>query len=166
MPPSPTRDYGVTAQAGISRPAKIAFVTGVALAIVGAAFVVGRSWWEARSKAIANADAWTISGPPCPELTQAQFEASGLKTRKSTEYNGLTFRRVAGHLACNEVVNSGGKGIGKYAVCQFTAPSVLTVTAGDRSFYYHPGIGQDTTVEVRGDSARCVMGATSNPMAS
>lgn len=155
--PRTTRDYGVSARAGLSRPAKFAFAAGVLFALAGTGAVLGHNWWEQRKEAIADAEAWTIAGPPCPELTQAQFTAAGLKTRKSTEYNGITFSRVAGHLSCNEVVNDGGKGLGKYAVCQFTAPSVLTVTAGERTFHFQPGVGQDATVEVKDGVAKCVM---------
>lgn len=157
MSPPPTRDYGVSPKAGMSRQAKMTFIGGAAVALAAAGAVLAHNWWEQRKEAIANADAWTIAGPPCPELTEAQFAAAGLKTRKSTEYNGIVFGRVAGHLTCNEVVNDGGKGLGKYAVCQFTAPSVLTVTAGEQAFYFRPGVGQDATVEVKDGQAKCVM---------
>ena len=157
MPPSPTRDYGVSPKAGMSRPAKLAFAIGVVFAVGGAAAVIGHSWWDKRQKSIADAEAWTIAGPPCPQLTAQAFAASGLKTRKGSEYNGITFRRVAGSLSCNELAKEGGKGLGSYFICQFTAPSVLTVTTKTGEFYFHPGVGQNATVEVQDGAAKCVM---------
>lgn len=158
MPPSPTRDYGVSAKAGMSRPAKISFALGALVAIGGAAAVIGHSWWYERQESIANAEQWTIAGPPCPQLTAEAFNAAGLRTRQGSEYNGIIFRRVAGNLSCNEIAKGGGTGLGKYFVCQFTAPSVLTVTTAKGEFYFHPGVGRNATVEVQDGVARCVLG--------
>lgn len=162
MSPPPTHDYGVSPKAGMSRSAKMTFIGGALVALAAAGAVLGHNWWEQRKEAIANADAWTIDGPPCPALTEAQFAAAGLSTRKASEFNGVTFRRVAGHMSCNEVANDGGRGMGKYPVCQFTSPSVLSVTVAERTFHFQPGVGQDATVEVKDGQARCVMAARFN----
>lgn len=111
-----------------------------------------------REKAIADSTAATkiLDGPPCPQLTQAQYDASRLKATKALVFNDVRFERRFGHVDCSIV----GKGRAISQVCQFTGPAVLVVASKTKTAYFEPGVGHPATVAVTDGEPRCVMASS------
>ena len=148
-------DYGIRSK---SKKPGAALIAGL-VALVAGVGAFGYNHFKERQKAIADAEAWTITGPPCPEITEAALRGAGEKADKKFEYDGVLFARAYGHVSCNEVGYDRGRGMGKYPACQFTAPSVLVIDTEQGRHVYQPGRGQPATVAVQHGKASCVMAA-------
>lgn len=105
---------------------------------------------------VATAQAWDIKGAPCAPLTAAQFAATRYHVRQGFEYDGVVIARRSGHVNCQDVKQGGGTGLFVDRVCQFTSPTVITVTTRAGAFYFFPGEGQPATVVIHNDVPRCV----------
>jgi hypothetical protein len=132
---------------------------------IGAVLVItlGTGWfawdaWRGRNTDIATAKAWAIDGPPCPELTAAQWAAKHEQAPKIIDYDGVKLGRWAGDASCSDVHAGGGTAaftIDK--VCQFTNPMTLTVVSKAGTFYFLPDVGQPASLILHKDRPRCVM---------
>lgn len=143
-------------------------LTGGQVAVLGVAAVIalvlptwlfGGSYLKRRDEALSLSREWAIEGAPCPELTAAEFEARGLKVRKGTVYEDVTFYRQFGHMECTGLRYGGGWSQSVYPVCQFTTPKALKVSAADGDHYFDIGAGQPATVAVPHGKVRCVLAA-------
>ncbi len=145
-------DFGTVRRFGL------AHVIGAVLVItLGAGFFAWNAW-RGRHIDIATAQDWNIQGPPCPALTQAQWDAKHEQARKITDYDGVKLGRWAGDVSCSDVHANGGQAafaIDK--VCQFTNPMALSVVSPAGTFYFLPGMGQPATLVIHRDVPRCVM---------
>jgi hypothetical protein len=150
-----TADFGV--RRGSKGPPWGMIMAGVAVVLVGSAAMFSRlSHLPAQ---IATAKAWTIAGPPCPEITKTAFAGQPMKAEQLFAYDGIGFARAYGHAECNEIVDHGGKGWGTYPVCKFTGPSILQVsTPKDGDHFFAPGPGVAVTLSFAGGQASCVTG--------
>ena len=150
-----TADFGV--RRGSKGPPWGTIMAGVAVLLVGAAAAFSRlSHLPAQ---IAAAKAWTIVGPPCPEITKADFSAQPMKAEQVFSYDDIGFARAYGHAECNEIVDHGGKGWGTYPVCKFTGPGILQVsTPKDGDHFFAPGAGVAATLSFADGRAACVTG--------
>jgi hypothetical protein len=130
------------------------------LAIIVVALVAGGFWaWNRHVEmAVAEAQAWTIKGPPCPALTKQAYLAGAVHATQSTQLGDITFERAFGHVSCNFIANDGGRGVGDYPVCQFTSPAVLHIVTPKGEFWFFPSTGP-ATVSVLHGQAQCVMAA-------
>lgn len=128
-----------------------------AVAIPG--WLVGERFLKDRAESIARARSWAIDGPPCPQLTRAQFEARRLKTPKGVDYAGVLFFRQFGHMTCTPLRDQGGAGLRADAACQFTSPNALKVVTRQGEWYFAPGPGQPATVFTPRGQAHCVLNA-------
>lgn len=136
---------------------KLAITAGI-LVIVGVpAWLIAQNFLIHRAANIKTAKEWTVSGPPCPEISAVEFERRRLRAPHGTRYGDTIFFRQFGHLTCNAVNDHGGKGFGVYAVCQFTSPNVLRVKTPKGEWFFVPGPGQPATVMTPHDLARCVV---------
>lgn len=106
---------------------------------------------------IADAKAWTITGPPCPRITQAEFLGNHHKGPRRFNFEGVAFFRRTGHVECAIVRDQGGRGGRGFQVCQFTSPDDLMVRANGRDWYFRPGPGQPATVSLASGAPACVM---------
>ncbi|MGZ6015992.1 MAG: hypothetical protein ACXWKM_09635 [Phenylobacterium sp.] len=145
MPTKTVRRYG------------IAHVLGALIVITGVTGFFGYNAWRGRNADIGAAKAWDIKGPPCPQLTEADWSAKHLKAPKVFDYDGTKLGRWAGDASCSDIKTHGGAGLGVDKVCQFTAPAALTVTTGGGVTYYVPSPGQPATVRIHDDTPSCVM---------
>jgi hypothetical protein len=147
-------DYGV-------RPARRIpwlWIIGIILGITLVSGLTTREFLKRRTEAVATAKAWAITGPPCPTVSAAEFEAKKYRLRASFDYGGATFARTAGHVDCAAVVPKGGTALtGAYPVCQFTSPAVVKLTTSKGEFYFVPGAGQPATVSAPDGVGQCVM---------
>lgn len=130
-----------------------------AAALTFPAWLVGGSYLRQRTAALERARGALVEGPPCPAVTEAEFEARKLKAPKATLYEGVTFARQFGHMDCAAVRYGSGWGTGVYPACQFTGPNVLVVTTPKGVWRFHPGPGQPATVSVPHGQAQCAMAA-------
>jgi hypothetical protein len=110
-----------------------------------------------RKSDIDVAKAWEVKGPPCPSMTQADFQAKRYTALKTFDYDGTTIGRTAGDADCEDVKSGGGKGFATDKVCQFTSPATLTVKSKAGLYYFVPGIGQPASLYIHHDVPRCIM---------
>lgn len=125
------------------------------LGIVLVIGVVAASWLYHRSEAVRTAQAWAITGPPCPTASQQTFAASAMKPHMAYEFGDVSFTRAYGHVSCQEITNDGGRGFGTFPECQFTSPGLLQVTTKRGDFYFIVETGP-ATVMVKDDVPSCV----------
>ena len=133
-------------------------VTGV-IALAFPAWLFGGSYLKRRAEALGVAREWAIAGPPCALLTRAEFEGRGLKVRKGTVYEGVTFYRQFGHMSCTALRYGAGWSQSTYPACQFTTPKALKVTTPKGEWYFDVGTGQPATVTAPHGQVRCILGA-------
>jgi hypothetical protein len=133
-------------------------LVGVLVVALSAAGLIGFNWWQAQHKNVGVAQAWDIQGPPCPSLSQADFEARGFRAPKTFDYDGILIGRNAGAVSCADVKQGGGKGLFIDRVCQFTSAAAITVkTPKGAGFYFTPGVGKGATIVIHDGAPRCVM---------
>lgn len=109
-----------------------------------------------RAERIADAKAWTITGPPCARITEAELAADAGKGLRRFDHGGVTFFRREGDVECAPVYYDGGRGDGFYPVCQFTGPGDLKVSTAEGQWRFRPGPGRPATVSVPHGRAACV----------
>jgi hypothetical protein len=100
---------------------------------------------------------WQVKGPPCPAMSEADFQAKRYTALKTFDYDGTTIGRTAGDANCQDVKSGGGKGFSTDKVCQFTSPATLTVTAKGMKYFFVPGAGQPASLYVHHDVPSCIM---------
>ncbi|MBL8772631.1 MAG: hypothetical protein JNK30_14710 [Phenylobacterium sp.] len=122
-----------------------------------AAWLYGGSYLRQRDFALDRARQVAVAGPPCPEITAAQFEARRLRAFKATLYEGVVFGRQFGHMDCSTLRYGGGWSPATYPVCQFTGPALLQVKTAKGEWFYAPGAGQPATVRTPQGRAECVL---------
>lgn len=122
-----------------------------------AGWLYGGDYLRQRNLAFGRAAEAEVAGPPCPQLTEAEFTARKLKAPKATNYENVVFARQFGHLDCRALRYGAGWGTETYPVCQFTSPNVVTVTTDKGRWFFAPGMGKPATVAVPRGEARCVM---------
>lgn len=141
--------------------------------LLGAAVVVGVvavAWGGYQRRAVAlaasteAANLAAISGPACPTLTAAEYEARTAKPKKAFVFNDIRFDRRFGHVDCNTVAT--GKGQAYAPVCQFSGPALLAVTTDKGRFVFSPGAGKPVTIIVEDGAPRCVMDGNFRPEVS
>jgi len=147
-------DFGGNARRRPRRPPMVWVVFlitfGLMTAIVAAVAV------QFRQDRIAQAKAWTLAGEACPSLSREVFAAQRLSARRITEYDGMMFGRMAGHVKCTEIGKQGGKTFGVVVTCQFTGPGALTVKTSKGEWYFNPGIGQSVAVTMQDGAPHCL----------
>ena len=151
MATSRPRDYGAVRRFGLAHAIGAVVVITAAIAAVTFEFV------RDRNLNIATARAWDIKGPPCPQLSQAQWTARRLLAPKTFDYDGATLGRWSGDASCSDVKAGGGTGLRTDKICQFTNPTVLSVATPAGRFFYNVGVAQPATVSIHRDQARCVL---------
>lgn len=136
--------------------------------LMGLAIVGGLVWIAAhilaeehavRAGRIADARAWAIDGPPCPQITEAEFLGNHHKGPRRFDYEGVSFFRRYGHVTCSPVYEHGGTSKRFHPVCQFTSPGDLLIRTPKGEWFYRVGPGRPATVSVPGQEARCVLAA-------
>lgn len=129
-----------------------------ALVFLGfAGWLYGGDYLRQRDLAFARAAEAKVDGPPCPQLTAAEFAQRKLKVAKATNYEGVVFARQFGHMDCRTLRYGAGWGTAVYPACQFTSPNALTVSTEKGKWFFYPGLGRPATIAVPHGEARCVM---------
>lgn len=154
-----TRDLGVRSPPRRGLGQRLVIGLALVAAVGFPAWVYTGSYLKRRDAALALQREWTIDGPPCAALTKAEFEARGLKVRKGTVYDGVTFYRQFGHVSCSPLRYGAGWAPATYPVCQFTTPRALKVTTARRDWYFDIPPGQPATIAAPRGQVRCVLAA-------
>ena len=100
---------------------------------------------------------WQVKGPPCPSMSEADFQAKRETAPKTFDYDGTAIGRYAGDANCQDVKSGGGKGFATDKVCQFTSPATLTVKSKAGMYYFVPGVGQPASLYIHHDVPQCIM---------
>jgi hypothetical protein len=139
-------------------PSFVKIAVPLAIAAVPAALVW--LWWDARPRAMAENEAWTVVAPACPEMSQLQFSRlPRLDTAlRTTAFDEVIFTRQTGAMACNRVVSNGGRGFDRHPVCQFSGPGALVVRSGRNTRRFNAGL-HPATVAVEKGRISCVLDA-------
>lgn len=143
----------------LSAGQKVVLAGAAIVTLAFPAWLFGGSYLKRRDEALNRAGEWAIEGPPCVALTKAQFEARGLKVRKGTVYEDVTFYRQFGHMSCTALRYGAGWGQATYPVCQFTTPKALKISTDEGDWYFDVGPGQPATVAAPHGQVRCVRAA-------
>jgi len=102
--------------------------------------------------------AWNISGPPCPAATHSWRDVALSRRAHEFDYKPMHLAHLFGGADCAAVPEGGLFSKRAYQVCQFTAPAMLLVTAGQRTWAFEPGYGRPATVRLKDGEVRCVLG--------
>jgi len=132
---------------------QLAGVLGVLMLVASVPLIdVYRTWAAAR----AEKAAWDgITGPACPVVDAPSPNlVSRRRMPMEFSYGPATFARQHGHASCAGFRDDGEV----YWICQFNAPSVLTVTTPRGVTIFQPGPVRPTTVTIRDGVPACVMG--------
>lgn len=144
-------DFGAARRFGLAHVIGAVVVITAGIALVTAEFV------RDRNANIATARAWSVQGPPCPQVSASQWAARRLKVRTSFDYDGTALGRWSGDASCSDVKDNGGAGFRTDKVCQFTNPTVLSVGLPSGTIFYAPGVGQPATLRIHRGVVSCVM---------
>jgi hypothetical protein len=134
-------------------PAAGAALAGLFLAHLAVRYV------QVRHQRIADAAAWNIEGPPCPQIGAAELQNTPGKGLQSFTYGDVVFARRFGYVECAPIYEDGGRADVSYPVCQFSRPGDLRIRTQAGEWRFRPGAGRPATVSAPRGQARCVMGA-------
>jgi hypothetical protein len=137
---------------------KISLLAGLALAAALAIGIGAASRLRHGPDEAADAQFYTVTGPPCPTLTAAAYGAGAIKVGPRFEYGDVTFGRAYGYVSCGWLPG-GLLGLTPHPVCEFTNPGVMEVQTPTGPTYFAPGLGQPATVAVTDGQPRCVLGS-------
>ena len=117
----------------------------------------GLVWWG-WNHASRDSQAWTVTGPPCPIVSRADYQTLDEPLTHPFRYAGARFDRAYGYAMCNVIANHGGHGSGRLTVCQFNNPSVLDVTTPRGDILYRTDT-RPATVSIDRGTPGCVLNA-------
>lgn len=129
------------------------------LGLAAAAFAVwglAARYLHIRAERVADARAWAITGPACPQIDEAELMRDVGAGLRSFTYADVTFFRREGFVECAPIYEDGGRGDAFHPVCQFTGPGDLRVRTTRGDWRFRPG-RRPATVSVANGEARCVM---------
>jgi len=105
-----------------------------------------------------EAAAWTVAGPPCPQISAAYFQQLQI-TPHPFEFEALSGDMAHGAVSCSEIRFDGSRATKPFPVCQFSAPFAVRVAQPGGDVYLEPGVAQPITVSLPDGQLRCVIGA-------
>jgi hypothetical protein len=143
---------------GIPSLKTLLIVMGLALAVVaGFEWVYHKNVVQPREAA--RLSRWTVNGPPCPLVDEAQYQLrGGAHATKVTDF-AFKFTRAYGNTACTWLGDKDLTANKAFVVCQFSSPNVVKVETNKGVFNYAPGVGKPIAIEVRQGEPHCVMTA-------
>jgi len=130
-------------------------IVAVLVAVACMPFAIAAATWADH---LSLRKEWTIAGPACPVVAKVSIAARGARPPPPFTYKGTRFAFQIGSAFCEAVPDEGLFPQTTHAVCQFSAPGAVEVTAGGRTVTFEPGVGHPTTVTVRGGRPTCVVG--------
>ncbi len=148
-----TTDFG-------SRPRRRGLPIGWIIAavwMIGLAGAAGAKFYLDRQAAMKTAQAWTVSGPPCPAGPTPQDDGYQPGQRafgfEATKY--LSDYRTA---KCGTTLDHGGAGPGVVAVCRVRGSTYINLTTARNRFQFLTS-GRNATVSIEQGAPACVLDA-------
>jgi hypothetical protein len=132
-------------------------VVSAVVVLTAAAGLITFQLLKDRQSNVDTFKAWQVKGPPCPSMSETEFNAKRYMALKTFDYDGTTIGRTAGDASCSDVKSGGGKGFSTDKVCQFTSPATLTVTVKGAKTFFVPGAGQPASLYIHHDVPSCIM---------
>ena len=148
-----THDYGHRGARRIDPKLIASAIVAVGLIAVFA-MLIGR--WN-QAKAVALAQAWTVTGPPCPSLAPAAAAALPDPPQTAFDDYDIHFARASGAVSCMLIKSDGGRGMDDVAVCKFNSPQALEIKTGSADAAFGPGLYHGVFVTVAHGQPRCVV---------
>jgi hypothetical protein len=105
-----------------------------------------------------EAVAWTVAGPPCPQVSAAEFQQLAI-TPHPFDFEGLSGDMAHGGVSCAEIRFVGERATRPFPVCQFSAPFAVHLDRPGSDVYLKPGVAQPITISLPDGKLRCVLGA-------
>jgi hypothetical protein len=153
-------DFGVGREAPRLRGAKAAIVAAsVILGVAGVAAYFGAAAVVQDASDRADVAAWTVDGPPCPQISAAVYRSLALRQPEPFSYEGIRGVRAHGYVSCYLIDEDHGRHVALFPVCQLNAPFVVAVETPHGATYFEPGVGRPATLSAPNGQLRCVMGA-------
>jgi hypothetical protein len=148
-------------ESGAGRRARRIMAIGIGAGAAVGAIVVAGIQLATVPGAKADKAYWTVSGPPCPEVSQKQILSIGRPLAQVSDFGEGRFARVSGAILCSEPAD--GFGVVHDTICQFNRPRALAVwSKGGVRFFDLPG-GEPATVTASDrQPPRCVMASNFN----
>jgi len=135
------------------------FGIGLLAILTGLIASVGFQKW--RSDQVidrAEAAAWTVAGPPCPQVSAAWFQQLAI-TPHPFDFEGLSGDVAHGVVSCAEIRFDGERATRPFPVCQFSAPFAVHLDRPGSDVYLEPGVAKPVTLSLPDGRLRCVIGA-------
>jgi len=134
----------------------VVIISGAVLAVlaIGALILVTA---HDRQTRIAEAKAWTVSGPPCARVAGVAWDAADAPLQ-IVDFGKARFARAHGATRCNEIGYDGGRSDDVFPVCQFDHPGRLEITTDHGATLFELGPLDPATVSVEHGVAHCVVG--------
>jgi hypothetical protein len=111
------------------------------------------NWWAFRHELRRD---WDITGPACPIAIHSWRSVALARQPRVLDYGGMHIAHIFGGADCSPVPEDYFSSRA-YSVCQFTAPGMISVTAGGRTVLFEPGYGRRATVRLRHGRISCVL---------
>jgi hypothetical protein len=130
------------------------------LALLTAALAAGAflKWRADQATDRAEAAAWTVAGPPCPQVSAGSFQQLAI-TPHPFAFEGLSGDMAHGGANCTEIRFDGARATAPYPVCQFSAPFAVHLDRPGSDVYFEPGVARPITISLPDGKVRCVIGA-------
>jgi hypothetical protein len=146
-------DYG---QRQKSR-AKRGLWAGLATGLLAVGVLASVNWTYQRHRE--RAQGWVTDGPPCAALSAQAYAAKGYAAHeRAAVYEGVTFARQFGHVACATPDTGTDLGLVTHPVCQYTSPAAVRVKTAAAEAFFEPGPGEMATVSIEKGRIRCQLG--------
>lgn len=114
---------------------------------------------KGKAERIAEAQMWTAKGPPCLELTEAEFAAQKMELKHTFAFGGITLSRAYGAAECTDIHDDGGRGAGMHQVCSFGAPGVVRAKTAGADKIFQAKFAQPVTLSYQNGQFGCVLAA-------
>jgi hypothetical protein len=131
-------------------------ILAVAMIALAVAALVG-VWATTRAARMAQARAWTDSGPPCAVVRASDLAAADETPTQAQTFGGVGFLRTHGAIRCTEIGYDGGRSDDDFPVCQFDHPGGLSVTTPRGTYLFALAPLRAATVQVRHGVPDCVV---------
>lgn len=128
----------------------------VAFVVLAGLYLIG-NYRALVQRRVADAKAWHVVGPPCPQITKAEFLKVRHAPARRFQFEGAEFLRRFGHVNCAAIRDNGGRSGRLHEVCQFTSPGDLAVRTPTGDWYFRPGPGRPATISTEAATPACVM---------
>lgn len=133
----------------------VMIISGGVLALLATGALILVTAHDRQAK-VAEAKAWTVSGPPCARAAGSAWDDADAPPQ-IVDFGRARFARVHGATRCAEIGYDGGRSDDVFPVCQFDHPGRLEITTDHGATLFQLGPLDPATVSVEHGAVRCVV---------